>query len=95
MLFFSLMIIIYLRKQMLMPSFHVAVLAAGAPHAAPFMADECLLAMPEVDSLDYTMKEYMRFVEYVNACVERLNSQGKLHCIPLKVFSFTTSTSII
>lgn len=41
------------------------------------MADECLLAMPDVDSLDYTMKEYMRFVEYVKACVERLNSSGK------------------
>ena len=55
----------------------LAVLAAGAPHMAPFMADECLLAMPEVDGLDYTMKEYMRYVEYVKECVERLNSQGK------------------
>lgn len=44
---------------------------------APFMADECLLAMPDVDSLDYTMKEYMRFVEYVKACVDRLNGDGK------------------
>ena len=52
-------------------------MAAGAPHAAPFMADECLLAMPEIDSLDYTMKEYMRFVEYVKACVDRLNGEGK------------------
>ena len=54
-----------------------AVLAAGAPHMAPFMADECLLAMPDVEGLDYTMREYMRFVDYVKACVERLNSQGK------------------
>merc|ERR1712156_1047180 len=53
-----------------------AVLAAGAPHIAPFMADECLLSMPEVDGLDYTMKEYMRYVEYVKTCVERLNSQS-------------------
>lgn len=52
-----------------------AVLAAGAPQTAPFMADECLLAMPDVDGLDYTMKEYMRFVDYVKACVERLNSR--------------------
>jgi len=52
-----------------------AVMAAGAPHAAPFMADECLLAMPEIDSLDYTMKEYMRYVDYVKVCVDRLNSQ--------------------
>jgi hypothetical protein len=54
-----------------------AVLAAGAPHLAPFMADECLLAMPDGESLDYTMKEYMRFVEYVQNCVERLTKQGK------------------
>merc|ERR1711953_455807 len=53
-----------------------AVLAAGAPHMAPFMADECLLSMPDVEGLDYTMREYMRFVDYVKACVERLNSQG-------------------
>ena len=32
--------------------------------------------MPEVDGLDYTMKEYMRYVEYVKTCVERLNSQS-------------------
>ena len=58
----------------------LAVLAAGAPHMAPFMADECLLAMPDVEGLDYTMREYMRFVDYVKACVERLNSQGKHRC---------------
>ena len=53
-------------------------MAAGAPHAAPFMADECLLAMPEIDSLDYTMKEYMRYVDYVKVCVDRLNTLGIL-----------------
>ena len=26
-----------------------AVLAAGAPDMAPFMADECLLAMPDIE----------------------------------------------
>lgn len=41
---------------------------------APFMADECLLALPEVDGLDYTMKEYNRLVEHINACVTRLNA---------------------
>jgi len=41
------------------------------------MADECLLAMPDGESLDYTMKEYMRFVEYVQAVVERLKAQGE------------------
>merc|ERR1712001_696178 len=58
------------------PGMASAVLAAGAPHIAPFMADECLLSMPEVDGLDYTMKEYMRYVDYVKECAERLNSQN-------------------
>ena len=40
------------------------------------MADECIMSMPEYDGLDYTMKEYMRYVEYVKSCVERLNSQS-------------------
>ena len=52
-------------------------MAAGAPQMAPFMADECLLAMPDVDSVEYTMKEYMSFVEHIKACVERLNQQGE------------------
>ena len=53
-------------------------MAAGAPHLAPFMADECLLAMPDGEALDYTMKEYMRFVEYVMTVVDRLKLQGNL-----------------
>merc|ERR1711971_225990 len=53
-----------------------AVLAAGRPDVAPFMADECIMSMPEYDGLGYTMKEYMRYVEYVKTCVERLNSQS-------------------
>jgi hypothetical protein len=59
----------------------VAVLAAGAPELAPFMADECLLAMPDMEGIDYTMKEYMKLVEKTRECVERLNSQGDLFCI--------------
>ena len=55
----------------------LAVLAAGAPHLAPFMADECLWAMPDVDSLDYTIKEYMNYIEHINACVNRINENGK------------------
>ena len=56
----------------------LAVLAAGAPHLAPFMADECLLSMPDAEELDYTMKEYMKFVEYVLTVVERLKLQGNI-----------------
>ena len=55
----------------------LAVLAAMAPELAPFMADECLLSMPEVEGIDYTMKEYMKLVEQTKECVDRLNAQGE------------------
>ena len=55
---------------------YLAVLSAMAPELAPFMADECLLSMPEVEGIDYTMKEYMKLVEKTNECVDRLNAQG-------------------
>jgi len=56
------------------PAMASAVLAAAAPEMAPFMADECLLSMPDIEGIDYTMKEYMKYVEKTKACVERLNA---------------------
>jgi len=58
------------------PAMASAVLAAGAPEVAPFMADECLLSMPDIEGIDYTTKEYLKLVEKTNECVQRLNSQG-------------------
>merc|ERR1712180_31500 len=58
------------------PAMASAVLAAGAPHMAPFMADECLLSMPDIEGIDYTMKEYLKLVDKTKECVERLNQQG-------------------
>jgi len=56
------------------PAMASAVLAAAAPEMAPFMADECLLSMPDIEGIDYTMKEYMKYVEKTRQCVERLNA---------------------
>jgi len=67
------------------PQMASAVLAAGAPHLAPFMADECLWAMPDVDSLDYTIKEYMSFIEHMKACAERINENGASNWTPHRV----------
>ena len=35
--------------------------------------------MPDVDSLDYTIKEYMSYIEHMKACSERINENGKLY----------------
>ncbi|XP_026282296.1 uncharacterized protein LOC113209134 [Frankliniella occidentalis] len=53
-----------------------ALLAAAAPDKAPFMADECLMAIPEIEGIDYTTKEYLNFVQHIQQTVERLNSEG-------------------
>ena len=54
-----------------------AVLAAGAPEHAPFMADESMLAIPGLSPLQYTPAHYNRYAEQVKACVKRLNKEGK------------------
>ncbi|KYM93452.1 hypothetical protein ALC62_15810, partial [Cyphomyrmex costatus] len=52
-----------------------ALLAAASPENAPFMADECLMAIPEIEGIDYTTKEYLNFVQHISNTVERLNKQ--------------------
>lgn len=54
-----------------------ALLAAAAPDQAPFMADECLMAIPEIEGIDYTTKEYLKFVQHIQSTVERLNKESK------------------
>lgn len=52
-----------------------ALLAAACPQTAPFMADECLMAIPEFESIDYTAKEYLKFVTYIQQTMDRLNKE--------------------
>lgn len=52
-----------------------ALLAAACPETAPFMADECLMAIPEFESIDYTVKEYLKFVTYIQQTSDRLNKE--------------------
>ncbi|XP_075154906.1 protein amun [Haematobia irritans] len=53
-----------------------ALLAAACPDSAPFMADECLMAIPEIEGIDYTTKEYLNFVQHIQSTVTRLNTQA-------------------
>ncbi|KRT83006.1 hypothetical protein AMK59_4109 [Oryctes borbonicus] len=64
-----------------------ALLAAACPESAPFMADECLMAIPEIEGIDYTTKEYLKFVNHIQTAVERLNrtSDSKISWSPHKV----------
>lgn len=53
-------------------------MAAAAPDKAPFMADECLKAIPAIEGIDYTAKEYLNFVDHIQNTTDRLNSECKL-----------------
>ncbi|XP_050069869.1 nucleolin-like [Anopheles maculipalpis] len=60
-----------------------ALLAAAAPETAPFMADECLMAIPEIEGIDYTTREYMNFVQHIQATTDRLNREcHPADCLP-------------
>ncbi|KAL0892927.1 hypothetical protein ABMA27_014602 [Loxostege sticticalis] len=52
-----------------------ALLAAASPEIAPFMADECLQAIPEMEGSDYTAKEYLNFVNHIKTVCDRLNKE--------------------
>ncbi|XP_062533695.1 uncharacterized protein LOC134202692 [Armigeres subalbatus] len=52
-----------------------ALLAAACPETAPFMADECLMAIPDFESIDYTVKEYLKFVTHIQTTADRLNKE--------------------
>jgi hypothetical protein len=47
-----------------------------APEKVPFMADECIMAINNVVTIDYTLKEYMQYVDQVNGVCARLNKEG-------------------
>lgn len=47
------------------------MLTAADPHQCGFMADECLLAIPEIEGIDYTTKELLNFVEQLKSKANR------------------------
>ncbi|XP_004927592.1 uncharacterized protein LOC101735385 isoform X2 [Bombyx mori] len=52
-----------------------ALLAAASPEIAPFMADECVQAIPEMEGSDYTAREYLNFVSHIRNVCDRLNEE--------------------
>lgn len=54
-----------------------ALLAAACPDSAPFMADECLMAIPDIEGIDYTTKEYLKFAQHISSVADRLNSDAE------------------
>ncbi|KAL3734972.1 hypothetical protein ACJRO7_024176 [Eucalyptus globulus] len=59
------------------PATASAVLAAYAPDVAPFMSDEAMVAALG-HSKDYSLKQYLRFVEKLQAKAKELSAEGQL-----------------
>ncbi|KAL6995289.1 hypothetical protein U1Q18_005425 [Sarracenia purpurea var. burkii] len=57
------------------PATASAVLAAHAPDLAPFMSDEAMVAALG-NSKDYTLKQYLVFVDKLQAKAKELNAKG-------------------
>ncbi|XP_037094214.1 uncharacterized protein LOC119114100 [Pollicipes pollicipes] len=68
------------------PAMASAVLSVAQPDKIPFMSDECMLAIPDVEgSIDYTNKEYLRMVAHVQTACQRLSQNGNSEWTPHKI----------
>lgn len=59
------------------PASASAILAAGYPEHAPFMADESMLSTPGIETTDSTLAEYVNYTAQIKACSDRLNEHDK------------------
>ncbi|KAM3826929.1 uncharacterized protein M6D78_015062 [Vipera latastei] len=55
------------------PATASAILAAGAPEMAAFMADEVMEILPGLGPLHYTLKRYLLYMDKIQSCAEKLN----------------------
>ncbi|KAG8182532.1 hypothetical protein JTE90_002066 [Oedothorax gibbosus] len=56
------------------PATASAILAAAFPDQAPFMADICMLSTPGVETMDYTVAEYLNYTLELKKKADYLNS---------------------
>ncbi|KAH0631808.1 hypothetical protein JD844_019635 [Phrynosoma platyrhinos] len=55
------------------PATASAILAAGAPEAAAFMADEVMESIPGLSPVQYTLKHYLLYLDRIQSCATKLN----------------------
>jgi hypothetical protein len=76
-----------------------ALLAAAIPESAPFMADEVLKAIPDIEGIDYTTREYLKFVTHIESTRNRLNSEcgseeWSAHSVELAVWTHSVASDM-
>ena len=57
----------------------LAILSAGAPDLVPFMADEAIMAIPDMGEINYNLQFYMKFLEKVSKVEEQLKKKGNFY----------------
>uniref|UniRef100_A0A8C6XEN6 Uncharacterized protein n=1 Tax=Naja naja TaxID=35670 RepID=A0A8C6XEN6_NAJNA len=55
------------------PATASAILTAGAPEIAAFMADEVMEILPGLAPLQHTLKHYLLYMDRIQSCVKKLN----------------------
>lgn len=53
-----------------------AILAAGAPEHAAFMADESMAALPGLQPIKYDLPFYKDYMKQVSTLMKQLNKEG-------------------
>ncbi|XP_040212239.1 uncharacterized protein LOC120943168 [Rana temporaria] len=59
------------------PATASAVLCAGAPESAAFMADEAVESVPGLMPIQYNLKHYLKFLEEIRMKTEALNAESE------------------
>ncbi|XP_077306322.1 uncharacterized protein LOC143925744 [Lithobates pipiens] len=59
------------------PATASAVLCAGAPESAAFMADEAVESVPGLVPIQYNLKHYLKFLEEIRKKSETLNAESE------------------
>ncbi|CAB4000161.1 Hypothetical predicted protein [Paramuricea clavata] len=57
------------------PATASAILSAGAPDLVPFMADEAMMAIPDLGEISYHLPFYMSFVEKIKKVLQQLKKK--------------------
>ena len=71
----------------------LAVLAAGSPDKAAFMADEAVLGILGQIQLKYTLPEYLDYMEGINTCLKKLRKLGE-YVLVFRLFGWSVCPSV-
>uniref|UniRef100_A0A8D0GY79 Uncharacterized protein n=1 Tax=Sphenodon punctatus TaxID=8508 RepID=A0A8D0GY79_SPHPU len=81
------------------PATASAILAAGAPEAVAFMADEAMESIPGLTPIQYTLKHYTLYLNKIQGCVKKLNKADSQtvwtpHCVEMCLWAWAVAQKL-